>query len=109
MRNRGDLAEGWYEPTTKDKADAAHNEELFRDGDEQSIASSHHEDTEHLHGQEQGNESEDDTFGPPLPGELVARKAAGPAMPSMQDLDLRRGLYLFICANGFLLGLPELI
>lgn len=86
MRNRGELAEGWYDPETKRKADeSAHRPDMSRG------RASNYEDTEELDDQERRDESEDDIFGPPLPGKPDTRRAAGPVIPSVQDLELRRG------------------
>ncbi|KAI9792821.1 MAG: hypothetical protein M1816_001553 [Peltula sp. TS41687] len=88
MRNRGELAEGWYEPATKRRAD----ESAHRSDTNQEDHSSSSKDAPASDNRDRSDESEDDSFGPPLPGELDKRKtAAGPAVPSIQDLDLRRG------------------
>lgn len=95
MRNRGELAEGWYDPDTKRKADeSAHNRPDIPQQQQEDHASNYEEDTPEIDDDRKGKdeESEDDAVGPPLPGELDRRsRAAGPAIPSMQDLELRRG------------------
>ena len=90
MRNRGELAEGWYDPDTKRKAD----ESARRPDTHQEGHTSDYSNPPELEDREGREDSEDDTFGPPLPGELDRRIAAGPAIPSMQDLALRRGKYI---------------
>jgi len=89
VRNRGELAEGWYDPATLHKAQAA--------------AASYDEDTERAkprdsptYGSPRRSESSDeDLVGPALPDQEVASynkgKRRGPAIPDTQDLELRRG------------------
>ena len=92
VRNRGDLAEGWYDPATLQKASTA-------------SASSVAEPEKRLRGSPQygsppGAEesSEDDIVGPTLPGQEISihksNRRAGPAIPNLQDLELRRGQYI---------------
>ena len=94
VRNRGDLAEGWYDPITLQKA--------------QSSAASASSTTEPerrprgspQYGSPAGAEdsSEEDVVGPTLPGQdnsnHKSNERAGPAIPNLQDLELRRGQYL---------------
>ena len=93
VRNRGDLAEGWYDPATLQKARGS-----------AATASSIAEPEKRLRGSPQygsprGAEesSEEDIVGPTLPGQDTSihrsNKRAGPAIPSLQDLELRRGQY----------------
>lgn len=94
VRNRGDLAEGWYESATLQKAQ-----------DYAVSASSNVEPERWLRGSPQygsptGAEesSEEDIVGPSLPGQDSSihrsNKRAGPAIPNLQDLELRRGQYV---------------
>ena len=94
VRNRGDLAEGWYDPATLQKARASTASAL-------SVA----EPEKRLRGSPQygsppgaGESSEEDIVGPTLPGQEVSihrsNKRAGPAIPNLQDLELRRGQYV---------------
>ena len=94
VRNRGDLAEGWYDPATLQKARAS-----------TASASSIAEPERRLRGSPQygsppGAEesSEEDIVGPTLPGQEISihrsNKRAGPAIPNLQDLELRRGQYV---------------
>ncbi len=69
LRNRGELAEGWYDPATKAKA-----EDRARDRTQPDLIDRH---------------SDVDEFGPALPDHTDSRARVGPAMPSGQDLQLR--------------------
>ncbi|GAB1742714.1 hypothetical protein NU219Hw_g8426t1 [Hortaea werneckii] len=115
--NRGELAEGWYDPDTKRKVDARYavveeEEEDARDGDVRSgpVAGgggawgtgkpgppSVARDEEAHHGadnRKDDNEDEDedeDDYGPSLPPSAEA-KPLGPAVPSLQDLQHRQEL-----------------
>jgi hypothetical protein len=90
MRNRGELAEGWYDPTTKQRAiasaippaTATHPTANRRPSPDYgpSLQSSHL-----VEG------SDEDDFGPAVPTQMQHPKRAGPAIPSMQDLQLRDG------------------
>lgn len=94
-RNRGELAEGWYEPATLQKArqNAAQQPALDRERASPDYARG---------GQAQSGEAEDlladdddddEDYGPrlPHPGLMRAAARSGPAIPSMQDLELQRG------------------
>ena len=94
VRNRGDLAEGWYDPATLQKAQGS-----------AASASSIAEPERRPRGLPQygsptGAEesSEEDIVGPTLPGQHNSihrsNKRAGPAIPNLQDLELRRGQYM---------------
>ena len=96
-RNRGELAEGWYEPAALQKAIGSAPKPSF------SLASVRHRQSSLPHGGDKidrlpGNESDedDDAVGPALPtqsprdGRNVSR--LGPAIPGMQDLELKRGM-----------------
>lgn len=89
-RNRGELAEGWYDPEILKKAQAsvADNDQLLpaRPSDPMVIS--------------QGNMSdeEENRYGPALPSNSDIRagfarhgKQAGPSIPTFQDLELQRG------------------
>ena len=94
VRNRGDLAEGWYDPSTLQKTQRS-----------AASASSIAEPERRLRGSPQygspvGTEdsSEEDVVGPTLPGQddsnRRSNERAGPAIPNLQDLELRRGQYV---------------
>jgi hypothetical protein len=72
-RNQGELAEGWYDPQTKHKADSRANDAQAEKP-------------------ESPEDSEDDEFGPSLPGQKTKRGKAGPGIPSRDDLEHRDGV-----------------
>ena len=94
VRNRGELAEGWYDPTTLQKATQSSTaDEQGPDHDR------HHERIPSRHQGSRRNEesSEDEVLGPALPasepqhGRGSQGRRTGPSIPSMQDLELQRG------------------
>ena len=98
MRNRGELAEGWYDPATLrhaqisiDKAPCvAKTRQAKRGSPDYRIGVL----------AEEGS-SEDDMFGPRIPqrgGEILGKKS-GPSIPNRQDLDLQRGTSIFLVAE----------
>ena len=100
LRNRGELAEGWYEPETLRKAQASATASASRpDKKAQSQKDARSEDLS------------DDDVGPALPrgrSEMAIASQAGnerhgPAIPSLQDLELRRGTYkcMYACIPYF--------
>lgn len=88
LRNRGELAEGWYEPETlrKAQASAALVARTAAKNQVQDDATS-------------GGDLSDDDVGPALPrGRMtshVGSERRGPAIPSLQDLELQRGMLAF--------------
>ena len=105
VRNRGELAEGWYDPATSKKA----NDDVRTSSpapEAQPPASQEQADSRHF----LEDSSEDDGLGPALPGgEVVGHTTTnasrlGPTVPSLQDLELKRGTspsthYWHICFN----------
>ena len=96
-RNHGELAEGWYEPATLQKArqNSAEQPRLDRER-----ASPDYARGEQPHGgdfedppAEDDNDDDEEDYGPklPHPGSMRAAARSGPAIPNMQDLELRRG------------------
>ena len=88
--NRGELAEGWYDPATKEKADRRYRSESER----QQVKSPRAESgvpgrPTHQIGREE--DDDDDGYGPALPGKEVATKH-GPSIPSFEDIQQRREL-----------------
>jgi hypothetical protein len=98
-RNRGELSDGWYDPTTFQKAVAAAGvaredeprqetkgfpSEIKREREEPRREESRSEDAE--------NDS-DESMGPALPGQesRSRRSRVGPSIPNIQDLELKRG------------------
>jgi hypothetical protein len=97
-RNRGELAEGWYDPSTLQKAIES-SPEPSRDPRREEPS----KDTKRTTMKENRLEEEeidpstdsDSSVGPTLPGkEHVSRtKRSGPSIPNMQDLELKRGMF----------------
>ena len=91
MRNRGELAEGWYDPVTLQKAQASalsnavNAESQSRPRISPSYGSPRR--VEDL--------SDEDVVGPRMPGRETniykSDTKAGPAIPNLQDLELQRG------------------
>ena len=96
-RNRGELAEGWYDSAMLDKAvrTARLPKEMDTLDQRPAVANA------------DGLESEDDDFGPKMPASLRAIRNSsarrGPAIPSMQDLEVKSGMrnlrLLSLCAS----------
>ena len=85
VRNRGELAEGWYDPATLHKAQAS-----------ASTAASSKDIQRPSPDYDRGNaSSDDDGPGPALPSRnneaYKESQKSGPAIPSSQDLELQRG------------------
>ncbi|KAL8732850.1 MAG: hypothetical protein Q9166_002451 [cf. Caloplaca sp. 2 TL-2023] len=92
-RNRGELAEGWYDPETLKKA------QVSAAADDQPLAARPVNSKPALHGNRSEDEDEDDGYGPALPSKsdlLIERarsaKQSGPSIPKLQDLELQREL-----------------
>ncbi|KAK4542166.1 hypothetical protein LTR36_007013 [Oleoguttula mirabilis] len=87
--NRGELAEGWYDPDTKAKADArqASRPAIEPAGPRRaSLVAAEGQASEDGDGDEDG----EDGYGPALPE--TARRRMGPTVPGMQDLQHKREL-----------------
>lgn len=86
MRNRGELAEGWYDPATLRKAQAS----ATTTSPPSPLPSSKRVKTE-----ARDESSDDDAVGPALPNNYITKHKAGmrsgPAIPNFQDLELKRG------------------
>lgn len=91
MRNRGELAEGWYDPATLQKAQASavssavNTERQSRPRDSRSYGSPRRAE----------ESSDEDVVGPMMPGGerqvYNSDKRPGPAIPNLQDLELQKG------------------
>jgi hypothetical protein len=95
-RNRGELAEGWYEPATLEKArqNAAEQRIMDRERASPDYARGGQAQSEDVLDPPPAEDDEDDDdYGPkmPHPGSHRATARSGPAIPNMQDLELRRG------------------
>jgi hypothetical protein len=95
LRNRGDLAEGWYDPITKRKAIESFAESSSRyeppnRGARRASPNYGINATDNVKAQD--GESEDDIVGPALPPLESRGKLSGPSVPGIQDLELKRGM-----------------
>jgi len=92
VRNRGELAEGWYDPATLQKAQASAASQPTEPESRQRPRGSPKYDSP----TRSEESSDDDLVGPTLPGhDFSIRKGnrkAGPAIPDLQDLELKRGI-----------------
>ena len=91
MRNVGELAEGWYDPTTLQRAQASAVDSSHAVGPRASQPNR----PEQLGSDPADKNSDDDLVGPALPGKEGAThhksRKSGPAIPNLQDLELQRG------------------
>ena len=89
MRNRGELAEGWYDPNTLQKAQAS----VATNNDPTETQKTRQAPAHILPRSEES--SDEDLLGPSLPSQDVAmyerRNKQGPGIPNLQDLELQRG------------------
>lgn len=94
-RNRAELAEGWYDPVTKEKADRAASE--ARASRRTPPHSEQPEQDQHQHKHKQqavtnqpvvDHDDSEDEYGPSLP---TNTGRVGPTVPSIQDLQYRHG------------------
>ncbi|KAI4259130.1 MAG: hypothetical protein L6R42_004747, partial [Xanthoria sp. 1 TBL-2021] len=87
--NRGELAEGWYDPQTLRKAQSAANDPITPSQTSIPANSSQDDLIE--------DDDDDDGYGPALPSKSDQRierartlKQSGPSIPNIQDLELQR-------------------
>ena len=98
VRNRGELAEGWYDPATLKKAN---NATKVSTGDSIASALASHNRATSSPTIDNGSE-EDDAPGPALPSSVItahcstSKSRLGPTVPNLQDLELKRGTFWFI-------------
>ena len=97
MRNRGELAEGWYDPATLQKAQAS---VALNAVDAQSRL----RDSPSYGSPRRAEESSDeDMVGPAMPVNEAQvynnENRRGPTIPNLQDLELRRGM---ACGHGLI-------
>lgn len=83
--NAGELAEGWYDPEVKRKADARAAEYEHENG--QAAVDKRAATAENA--REDSDDSDDDGYGPALPDNA---RRSGPAIPGLQDLQHRQEL-----------------
>lgn len=91
--NRGELAEGWYDPKTLAKAidsSSSMHESTGREPPKPEQRE-YTAERDQRDGKEGEDSESDDEIGPALPGqEGRSRGRAGPKIPNMQDLELKR-------------------
>ncbi|KAK3710856.1 hypothetical protein LTR37_010080 [Vermiconidia calcicola] len=87
--NRGELAEGWYDPETKKRADERFAQERDR-RPSTKVAERRIEEQRGPHAPSEDDDEEDDGYGPTLPSTGGSR--LGPTVPSFQDLQYKREL-----------------
>ena len=98
VRNRGELAEGWYDTATLRKAQASAAATLEPSSSISSKTPLRRPSPSYAdqHRGEAEVSSEDDVIGPTLPGKEAEQhgfgKRSGPAIPNSQDLTLRKEL-----------------
>ncbi|THV48182.1 hypothetical protein BGAL_0263g00120 [Botrytis galanthina] len=104
--NRGELSEGWYDPSTLRKAQESareYEEEIARESNpvqsnepSSSLSQREPEQKDHEVEVEGDGDDSDDSMGPTLPGEInkSRRNRPGPSIPNMEDLELRREMAL---------------
>lgn len=94
-RNRGELAEGWYDPATLQKARQNAVEQPM--ADHQAGSPDYGRGVRREHGDPgeipTAEDDEDEEYGPTLPHPNAVRDVthSGPTIPNMQDLELKRG------------------
>ena len=94
-RNRGELAEGWYDPATLERA-RKNAMEYQATAPDQGRAPPEYAQGGDVRGSPtaaDGEDDDDDDYGPTLPHPDLARGAvhSGPTIPNMQDIELKRG------------------
>lgn len=92
FRNNGELAEGWYDPSTKAKAEDRTRDGTRDDAQWDSIEKHRYPPKDrdsYTKSQRKNQDSDVDEFGPALPDQMDPRTRVGPAVPSGQDLQLR--------------------
>jgi hypothetical protein len=97
VRNRGELSEGWYDPATLWKAQQSELDPDRVAASEPPKSAGRPAPTESAREEADGDSDSDDSVGPTLPGQegRSRRARAGPSIPNLQDLELKRGMYKY--------------
>lgn len=97
LRNRGELAEGWYDPSTLKKAKERSTEDPPNTVEVDNARQSRRRNSpDYREGgadreEEEEVDDEDDDYGPSLPGLGKGKgRRAGPGIPNVQDLQVKR-------------------
>ncbi|PYI05927.1 hypothetical protein BO78DRAFT_316886 [Aspergillus sclerotiicarbonarius CBS 121057] len=88
--NRGELAEGWYDPATLEKARKSVAQMQTSTRRDESQGDGNRNTNEE--GPEEEGEEDEDEYGPVLPTGRSGGLSSGPTIPTMQDLELRKEL-----------------
>jgi hypothetical protein len=104
VRNRGELAEGWYDPWTLQKArqsesapaDDARQRES--DGARSPLKSTDASSRAGMKNSREDESDSDDSVGPTLPGQEARsrRNRVGPSIPNFHDLELKKGMVFIL-------------
>ena len=93
VRNRGELAEGWYDPATLQKATESAAKSSNETASGRRASPDYGSPPKDTHGS--ADSSDEDDFGPALPGtqpkHMNHTHRSGPTIPTLQDLELQRG------------------
>jgi hypothetical protein len=93
-RNHGELAEGWYDPTTFQKAVDSAKEAALYPAEQAQRRPSPASETQTRQQPKFDDASSEDEYGPaPAQPIKAALGRSGPAIPSLQDLEYKRGTY----------------
>jgi hypothetical protein len=96
LRNRGELSEGWYDPSTLQKAVQSSTEPELRprDGERPKTTPTKNRDSKAPVREEPEESESDEEIGPTLPGQEGRLRSGrmGPSIPTMQDLELKKGM-----------------
>jgi hypothetical protein len=104
VRNRGELAEGWYDPETLQKATQNQAAESAIDNRGRATSTEPQNESprrresksaKRIKYEDEDNTDSDDSIGPALPGQDRRLRGGrmGPSIPNMQDLELKRGTH----------------
>ena len=101
MRNRGELAEGWYDPATLQKSlDKPAPNSRSPKNQRRDLPSRNAKRSAPPADGKAEEESSDDEIGPVLPSQDARINRAGPAIPRTEDLELRDGMIIFVLCIG---------
>jgi hypothetical protein len=96
VRNRGELAEGWYDPATLQKSlDKPASDLRSPKNQRRGLPSRNAKQSAPPADGKAEEESSDDEIGPALPSQDARISRAGPAIPRVEDLELRDGMIVF--------------
>jgi hypothetical protein len=94
VRNRGELAEGWYDPATLQKAVQETQPESRAQSQKSKAPAAPRRESPKQQELDNGDSDSDASIGPTLPGMEGRSRGSkmGPSIPNMQDLELKRGM-----------------